>query len=81
LQKPLQEWLRINVGAPSVELTKPVTRRKLLRLKGIIGFMIPFNDATGHIDLWDGNNFNLEPQAHSDYFAGADQVVLWRVRD
>lgn len=79
-QKQLTAWLEGRLGAPSLELRKPVDRRKLFNLQGIIGFDIrSWADATGHIDLWDGKKFGTEPQATHDYFALAEGVKFWRV--
>jgi hypothetical protein len=81
LQKPLQDWFRSRFGNPSIELLKPVKRRKLYNLHGFKGFDIrSFSDATGHFDLWDGTTFGDEPQATHDYFALAESVFFWRAR-
>lgn len=43
--------------------------------RGIIAFRVrQWFDATGHIDLWDG-----ERCAHAQYFANAYSVLLWTV--
>jgi hypothetical protein len=43
--------------------------------RGIIGFRVRgWTDATGHIDLWDG-----ERPAHAEYFALAYSLELWCV--
>ncbi|MEM9488128.1 MAG: T6SS effector amidase Tae4 family protein [Myxococcota bacterium] len=45
--------------------------------QGLIVFLVEkWLDATGHIDLWDG-----EQCAHHDYFKEADEVELWEVPD
>lgn len=81
-QKDLQKWFTNRFGAPSITLTKPVDRRKLLNLQGFLGFDIRgWNDATGHFDLWDGKMFGTEPQATHDYFALAESISFWRVRN
>jgi hypothetical protein len=37
------------------------------------------SDATGHIDLWDGEKFGTHAEAHGDYLAMANGIKLWRV--
>jgi Type VI secretion system (T6SS), amidase effector protein 4 len=46
---------------------------------GLIGFEIHFADATGHMDLWDGATFNMEPDASTghDYFVMASKIMMW----
>ena len=83
-QLQLQGWIETQFGAPSVIFTKPgeripIDRRNLLNLQGLIGFEIPFSNATGHIDLWDGEHFGTEAEATHDYFAMAKAVKFWRV--
>jgi hypothetical protein len=78
-QKELQAWFTRRVGAPSLTLGASPDKRKLWNLKGFIGFDIHFSDATGHFDLWDGKQFQLQAQATHDYFAVARGIVFWRV--
>jgi hypothetical protein len=78
-QKELRAWFSKHFGKPSLSFGKSPDRRKLWNLKGFIGFDINFSDATGHFDLWDGKNFQLEAQATHDYFALATRVDFWRV--
>lgn len=79
-QRELQAWMRRQFGNPAVSLRPPIDRNMLRNLKGVIGFDIPFRDATGHIDLWDGGSFGTEAQAAHNYFQIARSVVLWRVK-
>ncbi|NET35850.1 MAG: hypothetical protein F6K19_28125 [Cyanothece sp. SIO1E1] len=45
--------------------------------QGVICFVVPgWRDATGHIDLWNG-----ESCIHSAYFSRASDVYLWEVSD
>jgi hypothetical protein len=79
-QKQLQGWFEGQFGPPSLSLSRPVDRRKLLNLKGIIAFDITaWSDATGHIDIWDGERFGTQAEAHGDYFAMANGIKFWRV--
>ena len=48
------------------------------RYKGIIGFNIKFSDATGHLDLWDGNHFTSEKKNEgTDYWERATRIWIW----
>ncbi|HYM76100.1 MAG TPA: T6SS effector amidase Tae4 family protein [Candidatus Dormibacteraeota bacterium] len=80
-QIQLQAWFKGMFGGPSITMVRPVNRRKLKNLKGFIGFDIHFPDATGHFDLWDGDQFETEAETvgRHDYFAEANSVVFWRV--
>ncbi|MBV8127394.1 MAG: hypothetical protein JO114_06955 [Planctomycetaceae bacterium] len=79
-QKQLQGWFEDQFGPPSLSLTKPVNKRTLLNLQGFLAFDITsWADATGHIDIWDGQKFGTQDEAHGDYFAMANGIKFWRV--
>lgn len=56
-------------------------RAKFAGKTGLIAFEIPFSDATGHVDLWDGTTFNMMPDSASghDYFVMASKIMLWEL--
>jgi len=79
----LKRWLAFRLGPPTLEVKKPgtgsVDRANFAGKRGIIVFDIHFSDASGHIDLWDGQTFTHEHVAGKDYFALATTVALWEL--
>ncbi len=76
----MRPWLEATFGAPQIRAVRPVDRRRFLGKKGVIAFVIPFSDATGHVDLWDGASYTYEQGGQRDprdYFTLANEVVLW----
>jgi len=75
----LKRWVEHTFGHPNiVEKGGGTTSRSALAgHQGIIAFDIHFSDASGHIDLWDGNDFYESIYATSDYFARATKIFLW----
>lgn len=66
----LRRYLRAVLGRPTVSGTDPAL---FAGKKGIIMFEVRgWSDATGHFDLWDG-----EQPAYSEYFDRAHLVQLW----
>jgi hypothetical protein len=76
----MRPWLETVFGAPQIRAVRPVDRKRFLGKKGIVAFRIPFADAHGHVDLWDGAHYTYEEMDQRDYFAMADEVVLWEAR-
>lgn len=67
----LAKWMRKNVGEPSVVGTAG-SMEKFKGRKGIIRFAINvFKTATGHFDLWDGQE--LVEWRHQDTFTGLER--------
>jgi hypothetical protein len=74
-----RKYLTHMYGPPAVsEIRKqlsPDVPPALAGQTGIIAFLVKgWADATGHVDLWDG-----EYCRHSQYFEKASQILLWRV--
>jgi len=70
-------WLEAAFGAPQIRAVRPVDRRRFLGKKGVIAFVIPFANASGHVDLWDGSKYTYEQLDPQDYFTLATEAVLW----
>jgi hypothetical protein len=76
----VRPWLEATFGRPQIRALRPVDRRRFLGKKGVIAFVIPFSDASGHVDLWDGAKYTYEQGGQRDprdYFTLANEVVLW----
>ena len=76
----MRPWLEATFGRPQIRAVRPVDRRLFLGKKGVIAFVIPFSDASGHVDLWDGSKYTYEQgdqRDSRDYFTLANEVVLW----
>jgi len=87
----LDQFMREKYGLPAKEIVKPgkdkldnlgVDPAEFKDLKGIIRFNIPiWSDASGHFDIWDGQNMleghhnNAETKAR--YFSNARSVAVW----
>jgi hypothetical protein len=83
----LKRWIKLQFGKPTMAQTKSVKqiidRTSFASTRGVIAFDIHFNDAAGHLDLWDGATFIHEVDlifspSFKDYFELANKVVLWR---
>jgi Type VI secretion system (T6SS), amidase effector protein 4 len=69
----MRDYLNKTVGPAPVVLTgNQITPDAIKGQTGIIAFSVPFSDATGHFDLWDGN-----APAHAEYFSRATKVEFW----
>ena len=73
----MRPWLETTFGPPQIRAERPVDRRRFLGKKGVIAFVIPFADASGHVDLWDGSHYTYEQLDPQDYFKLATEAVLW----
>lgn len=76
----MRPWLESVFGPPQIRVKRPGDRRRFLGRKGVIAFVIPFSDASGHVDLWDGSKYTYEQgdqRDPRDFFALADEVSLW----
>lgn len=75
-------YLRRKYGRPALEHTYPGGNGGEIPdgfagRQGVIAFEVDgWNDATGHIDLWNGTKCR-----HSAYFNRASKVMLWLVDD
>jgi hypothetical protein len=73
----MRDYLVRTVGPPLITQTASPGRAGVdpsafAGKKGIIAFTVPFSDATGHFDLWDGSK-----PAHAEYFSRATKVEFW----
>jgi hypothetical protein len=69
----LGDYLTKTVGPAPVVLTgNQINKQALAGQRGIVKFTVPFSDATGHFDLWDGSQ-----PAHAEYFDRATKVEFW----
>jgi type VI secretion system (T6SS) effector Tae4 (amidase) len=79
--RELKEWIRANFGAPDFDRKKPadghLDRSSFASARGIVAFDIHFEDASGHLDLWDGKHYIHESADPRDYFTLATEVALW----
>jgi hypothetical protein len=73
----MRPWLEATFGRPQIRAVRPVDRRQFLGKKGVIAFVIPFSNASGHVDLWDGSQYTYERLDPQDYFKLASEAVLW----
>jgi Type VI secretion system (T6SS), amidase effector protein 4 len=73
----MRPWLEAAFGPPQIRAVRPVDRRRFLGKKGVIAFVIPFANASGHVDLWDGSKYTYEQLDPQDYFTLATEAVLW----
>ncbi|PVH70433.1 hypothetical protein DL98DRAFT_577871 [Cadophora sp. DSE1049] len=87
-------WLPNVWGAPDWTFDKApntafdkTAHPELTTHKGVIGFQIRWNDATGHFDLWDGTNFSHELSWDgigtnpTQYFNLASKILVWYLTD
>jgi hypothetical protein len=69
----MRDYLVKTVGAPLITQTgSAINPAAFAGQKGIIAFTVPFSDATGHFDLWNGSK-----PAHAEYFSRATKVEFW----
>jgi hypothetical protein len=69
----MRDYLVKTVGQPLITQSgSAIDPAAFAGRKGIIAFSVPFSDATGHLDLWDGNQ-----PAHGEYFSKATKVEFW----
>jgi hypothetical protein len=78
----MRRWLEHTLGTPTFDLKKtknaPFDKTLISSLKGIIAFDIAFSDATGHLDLWNANQFSSELTATKDYWTAATRISIWK---
>lgn len=75
-------YITARFGPPTLvdhQMSAANRRAKFAGKTGLIAFEIHFQDATGHLDLWDGTTFNMlpDPASGHDYFAMASKIMLW----
>lgn len=83
----LLKYLRSVFGKPEVaiKLPKPEAmslmdkKNKLMDRKGIIAFIIDFDDASGHFTLWDGKEIAGGNSSSDYYFQRATEIYLWEL--
>lgn len=79
--REIRPWLIHNLGSPPFDLKKKegesFDKKSIASKKGIIGFDIRFDDATGHLDLWDGARFTSEHLTTKDYWLSATRIWIW----
>lgn len=76
------KYMTATFGKPQIDISKGADKRAHFAGKtGVIGFIIPFGDADGHFDLWNGLTFFDEIYGISyvghDFFEMATRVALW----
>lgn len=72
--KELLVYLRATYGAPTLSVRGGAVDDSFRGKQGIIVFDVRiWNDASGHVDLWDGSTC-----AYSGYWAEASEVFLWQ---
>ena len=78
----VRTWFPSALGAPDFDLKKKAgvafDQATLSAFKGIVAFDISFNDATGHLDAWDGSGFSHEAKT-VDYWGRATRITLWKL--
>jgi hypothetical protein len=73
----LRSWIAAKFPVPTLDLHGKADRSTFFGQKGIIAFEIHFNDANGHLDLWDGAHYVHENADSRDYFSLSRRTVLW----
>lgn len=80
--REMRKWLVAALGKPDFELRKPAEtpfdRSTIAGLQGLIAFDIAFSDATGHLDLWDGQEITSENHMSRDYYDAATKISVWK---
>eukprot|EP01147_Barroeca_monosierra_P002333 gene2333-8058_t len=75
--REMEKYLRATYGKPDIEVSAKGTsdlRAAVLGHRGVIMFDVSgWEDATGHVDMWDGKNIR-----YSEYFDQAKRVCLWK---
>jgi hypothetical protein len=81
--RELKKWIELTFGEPNIVKVEPanghITRESFASTHGIVAFDIRFDDASGHLDLWDGTRYIHQSADPRDYFALATKVVLWEL--
>jgi hypothetical protein len=81
--RELKKWLEATFGEPNIEKVQPaggqITRQSFAGMHGIVAFDIEFDDASGHLDLWDGTSYIHQSTDPRDYFTMATKVGLWEL--
>ena len=76
--RELQHWLGTAFGPADLVETDHLKRSDFAGVSGIIAFDIQFDDASGHVDLWDGASYIHQTSDARDYFTLATKVQLWK---
>jgi hypothetical protein len=86
----IRDWLRQTLGPPQIsKKTKPILTSDFAGHKGIIALDVAYiqhpgqANATGHIDLWDGEHFSESSEygREEDTFRASSRVDLWIAPD
>lgn len=82
--REMNKWLTFALGKPDFDHKKKrgdaFSKDTIVAMKGIIGFDIAFADATGHLDLWDGNTFSSEYHMSVNYWTAATRIWMWKAK-
>jgi hypothetical protein len=80
--REMRKWLEFRIGKPDFDVKKKAgtafSENQLRSMSGIIAFDIKFNNATGHLDLWDGYVFSTEHNSGGDWWTRATRISLWK---
>lgn len=79
--REMRKWFAARFPAPAVDFKKTAGEAPdLSQLSGKHGIMamdISFDDATGHMDYWNGSQITTEVQATKGYLTRATRITLW----
>lgn len=82
--REMRKWMFYKLGKPQFDVKKKegsaFDKKQISSMQGIIGFDIRFSDATGHLDLWNGNRFSSEHNTSKDYFSSATRIWIWTAK-
>jgi hypothetical protein len=72
----MQQYFIHKYGQPTMKLKNDAARKALAGRQGIVVFYFALNDdgATGHIDLWDGNQIR-----YNDVMDKTGNVLFWEI--
>jgi hypothetical protein len=80
--REMRVWFASTLVTPDFDLRKNAhaafDKSAIADMKGLIAFDIAFADATGHLDLWNGDNMTAESQMSKDYYQAATRITLWK---
>ena len=79
--REMRTWLEFRFGKPTFDMKKKqgaaFDKGPITTLNGILAFDIVFDDATGHLDLWNGREFTTEYKTSRDWWTRATRISLW----
>ena len=71
----MSQYLSSQFGKPQSFTPEQFKKNKN---SGVVIFQIPWNDATGHVDLWDGSN---TIDGHNDYIGKSKRILFWKLEN